>query len=92
MNVGYMGLPHPSGISAPETYTARPAVLSAQPFPGIRLCTEAEQAGRLAFCAGCDKNSNGSCTLCATCGGRSVVSKVKLSLESCPENKWARLP
>ena len=90
MNVGYMGLPHGSG-DAPRPAVVRQIPLAAQPFPNVRVCTEEEQAGRLAICSGCDKNINGSCSLCAPCGGRSVRSKVILNVESCPEKKWGRL-
>lgn len=57
-----------------------------------RLLTEAEQGARLEHCQVCDKNTGGLCSLCSTCGGRSVRHKVRLSTEFCPLNKWGKLP
>jgi hypothetical protein len=89
MHVGYMMQPH-AGIN--QTTSARNAVKVGASFPGFRPCSTVEQETRLAFCNVCEKNDGGRCALCRTCGGRSIVSKVRLNVESCPLGKWGKLP
>ena len=86
MNLGYMMQPHATSA----THTIAPAKAASQPtpFPGIRICTDAEQAERLALCNPCEKNVNGKCSICPNCGGRPVTDKVQLNIEFCPAKKW----
>lgn len=83
-------LPQRKGtFSPPQTVPAtRPATSM---FPGRRVVSEGEQVDRLAHCYICDKNAAGNCSLCRTCGGRSVKSKVKMNTEFCPLGKWGKI-
>ena len=55
-----------------------------------RLAASLEvQADRLAICATCDRNVNGQCKDCVTCGAQKMVAvKIAAALERCPNNLW----
>ena len=85
----YMMRPH---TGKPMQDAPPPTASPSHVFPGYRVCTESEQSARLVICAMCAYLLGGNCRICQTCGGRSVVSKVRLNVESCPLNKWMRIP
>lgn len=65
-------------------------------FPNVRICSNDEQAERLAVCLTCEYNSNktknGICLKCSRCGGKTVEVKVRMNYEFCPLGKWVALP
>lgn len=61
-----------------------------QPMFTSTLLGQSMQNARLLRCFDCEKNVNGICRLCSTCGSRPVAHKVRLSTETCPLNRWAQ--